>query len=218
METNKEIYSIITNGDAIKNLQPTILQDCIAYYNQKYPVKENFYDIKNDGELMDYMNKYILYGWIDKEKQEHIDTLKGFHEQYRTSSIEEIISTRLGTCIEQAKLIQYWFNLKGIENKMFCYRGANLGDPEDIRMHCLVLFHYQDSWYHFEHSALRKRGIYQFATLEEAIEKARKIFLKDFELKELTEIPAIPDGLTYEEFNQYVNSYPRFEVEKGRKI
>ncbi len=217
LEVYPNLYDIITNGEAIKNLEQTILKNCITYYNQKYPVKDNFYAIKNDQELMDYMNKYILYGWLDEEHQQHIDTLKDFRKQYCTSTIEEILNTKIATCIGQAKLMQYWFQLMGIENKLFCIRNIDSEqDTENIKMHCFVLFHYQDAWYHFEHNAIRKRGIYKFATLEEAIEKTAMKFLKEYDLKELTEIPTIPDGITYEEFNQYVSSFPRYEVDKGK--
>lgn len=219
METKENLYAIITDATKIENLEPTILEECIHYYNQKYPVQSNFYDIKTDGELMDYMNKYILYGWLDKEKHSHINTLKGFHEQYRTSSIEEILNTKLATCIGQAKLIQHWFQLKGIENKLFCLRNTSLEtDIHEIEMHCFVLFHYQENWYHFEHSATEKRGIYKFSTLEEAIENTTMKFLRRFHLKELTEIPSIPDGLTYQELNQYISSFPIYEVEKSKTI
>lgn len=43
-------------------------------------------------------------------------------------------------------------------------------------------------------------------------------FLRRFHLKELTEIPSIPDGLTYQELNQYISSFPIYEVEKSKTI
>ncbi len=218
VETKSDIYSIITNEEKIKEIEKTLLEDCIKYYNQKYPVKNNFYDIKTDGELMDYMNKNIVYGWLDSNKNEHIDTLKNFREEYRTSSIQEILTTKLAVCIGQAKLIQYWFQMMGIENKLFCFRNTILeNNTQDIQMHCFVLFHNQEYWYHFEHSAQRKRGIYRFETLEEAIDCTAKKFLTQFELKELIEIPFIPDGLTYDDFNDYLNQFERYEFEKGQK-
>ncbi len=206
---------LLTKEEKIKEVEKTILKDCIEYYNQKYPVKNNFYEIKNDSELMDYMNKFILYGWLDYEKNEHIDTLIDFKEKYRTSSVKEILDYGLGTCIEQAKLIQYWFTLMGIENKLFCYRTFDEEKTDDIKMHCFLLFHYQGFWYHFEHSIVRKRGIYKFSTLEEAIEKTTRKFLNEFDLKELIEIPTIPDFLTLKELNEYISSFEKKETEKG---
>lgn len=216
-EKYQDVASILINEEKVGHLEETILEECISYYNEKYSVKSYFYEIKNERELMDYMNKYILYGWVDYEYKEHIDNLKNFKELYRTNTIDQIITTKLGTCIEQAKLIKYWLDLMKIENKLFCIRGYET-EKDDVQMHCFVLFHYQDFWYHFEHSTIRKRGIYKFNTFEEAIEKTSKRFLKGFDLKEVTEIPTIPDRLTFEEFNQYVNTFPKYEVDKERKL
>lgn len=212
IERKENIEEIIRSEEKIKNLEKTILEDCISYYNQKYPVKENFLEIKTDGELMDYMNKYILYGWLDKEKKEHIDTLKGYQENYQTGSIEEILNFKLGTCIEQAKLIQYWFTKMGIENKLFCLR-SDSANNQDIKMHVFVLFQYKEYWYHFEHSAKRNRGIYKFPSLEEAIEKTSRKFLQSFDLKELTEIPSIPDHLSFNEFNLFVSQFESYKMD-----
>lgn len=216
METQKDFHSILVSEEKIKEVEKTILEDTIRYFNEKYPVKSHFYDIKTDGELMDYMNKNIVYGWLDSNKNEHIDTLKDFRSLYRTSSIEEILDSKIATCIGQAKLIQYWFSLQGIENKLFCLRNSLEVEQDEIEMHCFVLYHYQNFWYHFEHSAFRKRGIYKFATLEEAIEKTCAKFLEGYALKELVEIPTIPDGLTFQAFNEYVSQFETNEIEKEK--
>lgn len=63
-----------------------------------------------------------------------------------------------------------------------------------------------DKWYHFEHSNQVKRGIHEFDTVELAIED----FLSDFSPLNnhvLTEIPEIPDSLSFSEFNTYINNY-----------
>lgn len=119
----------------------------------------HFEDLKSDLELMNYMDINVEYGWVDKFGEKHLNNLKGFRENYRISSIDEIIRTGLGTCIEQAKLIKLFFDNIGLENKLYCYRGCETEEDfdKDVRMHCFVLFHYQDSWYHFEHANSNKK-------------------------------------------------------------
>ena len=114
----------------------------------------NFENIENDSQLMDFMNINIEYGWVDKYGLKHLNNLKGFRENYKTMSIEEILETGLGTCIEQAKLIKYFFDKIGLENKLYCHRGYETEEnfDKEVRMHCFVLFNYNDNWYHFEHS------------------------------------------------------------------
>lgn len=208
IEKKENIQEIIRNEEKIKELEKRILGECVFYYNKKYPVKDNFLEIKTDGELMDYMNKYILYGYLDKEKQVHINTLKEFKENFRIGSIEEILKIRVGTCIEQAKLIHYWFQKKDIESKLFCLKSVSFENiDQDIKMHIFVLFRYKEFWYNFEHSAESNRGIYKFSSLNEAMEKTSMKFLQSFASKKLIEIPSIPDYLTFDEFNLYVDQF-----------
>lgn len=58
----------------------------------------HFEDLKNDLQLMDYMNMNIEYGWIDQFGEKHLNNLRGFRKNYRISSIDKIIKTGLGTC------------------------------------------------------------------------------------------------------------------------
>lgn len=170
--------------------------------------KLHFYNLKNASQLMDYMNNNIEYGWIDQFGEKHYNNLKGFRENYRISSIETILKTRLGTCIEQAKLIKLFFDHIGLENRLYCYRKYETEKNFDteVKMHCFVLFYYEDNWYHFEHANYNKRGIHQYALLEDAI-NAEVNRHDETDIRELTEIPNIPDGITFQEFNQYVNNF-----------
>lgn len=171
---------------------------------------ELFFDnVKTPQELMDFMNMNIEYGWIDKQEKIHINTLKGFRENYRISSIEEMIKNGVGTCIEQAKMIKYFFDKIGIENKLYCHRSYETEEnfDKEVRMHCFVLFKYKDNWYHFEHSNRSKRGIHKYISLESAIKEITSGFEEHGDIRKLTEIDSIPDGLTFKEFNQFVNGF-----------
>lgn len=163
---------------------------------------------RTPNELMDFMKMNIQYGWIDKNGEKHLNNLKGFRENYRTSSIEEILRTNLGTCIEQAKLIKLFFDKMGIENKLYCYRRYETEEnfDKEVKMHCFVLFHHKDKWYHFEHSNSNKRGIHEFDSVESAI-KSEIDRHDENDIRELVEIPSIPSNLSFKEFNQYVNTF-----------
>ncbi len=168
----------------------------------------HFENIKNASQLMDYMNMNIEYGWIDKSGNKHLNNLKGFRENYRISSIDEILKTGLGTCIEQAKLIKLFFDKMGLETKLYCHRGYENADnfDKEVRMHCFVLYKCNDTWYHFEHSNRPKRGIHKYDNVEDAIKEITSGFNEN-DKRILTEIPEIPEGMSFKEFNEYVNSY-----------
>lgn len=211
VEHDNDIISLLNDGQKIKDLESHILKDCIDYYDdyfQANKIKQSFYDIETPNQLMDYMNKNIVYGWLDNQNIGHVENLKGFRENYRISSLDEILSTKLGTCIEQAKLIKNFFDRIGLENKLYCYRRYETEENFDseVRMHCFVLFYFQDKWYHFEHSNSNKRGIHEYDSIESAI-KAEIDRHDETDIRVLTEIPNIPDGLTFKQFNEYVNTF-----------
>lgn len=223
IEHYNDIIPLLKDGQRIKDLEDHILKDCINYYNiyfQVDKIKQSFYDIETDNELMDYMDKNIAYGWLDMQNNPHIDTLTGFRENYKTSSIEEILSSKIGTCIEQAKLIKNFFDRIGLENKLYCHRRYETGKlfDKEVRMHCFVLFHYQDKWYHFEHSNYDRRGIHKYDSIESAIEnEINRCSERDMLI--LTEIPDIPAGLTFKQFNEYVNTFePVSTYETPKKL
>ena len=168
-----------------------------------------FDDVKTANDLMDFMNINIEYGWVDKQGNKHINNLKGFRENYRISPIDEMLETGLGTCIEQAKMIKHFFDKMGIENKLYCHRSYENEEnfDKDVRMHCFVLFKYNDNWYHFEHSNRPKRGIHKYESIESAIQEITSGFEEHGDIRKLTEIDSIPSGLTFKEFNDFVNDF-----------
>lgn len=183
-------------------------------FNDSNYRKELFEQLKIDRELMQFMDSNVTYGWIDKDKFYHFNNLFNFRKNYRTSTIEEILKYGIGTCIEQAKLIKYFFDVIGLENKLYCHRTYEDNEPfNKIKMHCFVLFKYKDSWYHFEHSDSMKKGIHQYKTIEEALNNITSGFPVD-DIRVLTQIPLIPDNISYYEFNQYVNQFGEYQKEE----
>lgn len=195
----------------IKHPEIEELKDDVLFGAKVVALKnELFFDVvRTPQQLMDFMDINIEYGWVDKNEQTHIGNLKGFRENYRISSIDEMIKTGLGTCIEQAKMIKSFFDKMGIENKLYCHRSYETEEnfDKEVRMHCFVLFKYNDIWYHFEHSNRPKRGIHKYVSVEKAIEEITGGFEEHGDIRKLTEIDSIPDGLTFKEFNQFVNEF-----------
>lgn len=182
-------------------------------YNVNQDRLTEFLKLNSDTDLMNFMNQNITYGWKDCNQDLHFNNLKGFRESYRISSINEMLETGLGTCIEQAKLIKYFFDKIGLENKIYCHRRYETEENADneVRMHCFVLFKHNDYWYHFEHSNRPKRGIHKYESVESAIKDITSGF-EITDIRKLTEISEIPDGLTFKEFNEYVNQFDKENI------
>lgn len=182
----------------------------IEYNNGNNRLGE-YLNLKDENELMDFMNKNITYGWSDCSSKQHFNNLTNFRKNYVISSIEKAFETGLGTCIEQASIIKKFFDRIGFENKLYCHRSYEdeLNTDNDVRMHCFVLFKKDGKWYHFEHSNRPKRGIHRYDTEEQAINEITKGFEEHGDIRKLTEIDEIPNGLTFLEFNEYVNNFDK---------
>ena len=118
-----------------------------------------------------------------------------------------MLDTGLGTCIEQAKMIKFFFDEMNMENKLFCHRTYETEEnyDKDVKMHCFVLFKDNDKWYHFEHSMTPIKGIHEYDSLQEALDNITSKWKKNE--RTLAEIDSIPEGLSYREFNEFVNQF-----------
>lgn len=177
-------------------------------------------DIKNPEDILQFLEEHIQYGWLDMNKKEHIMTMKDFRKLYKTTTIEETIKAGMGICIEQIHLMHYLFNKIGIKNKMFCcriYEPDDYNNPEeDEHMHCFLLYYLNDKVYHMEHPNFNRIGIYEYNSEDEAIKAIVDYYI---ELREGKESPTkeffdVPPGLTFQEFNTYINNLDTENVYK----
>ena len=169
-------------------------------------------EIKTPNDILDFMNENIEYGWLDIDNNEHIKTMKHFRKIYRTSSIDETIYYRVGTCIEQVNLMHMLLNKINIPNKMYCtrvYEGKDFNNLEaEEHMHCFVLYFLNDKVYQIEHPNWEKVGIYEFNSEEEAIKEINDYYVEMAEGKSrpVTEFFEVKPGISFKEFNEYINS------------
>ena len=73
-------------------------------------IKSNLKKIKSIKDVLEFMKKNIKYGWLDINNKEHIGNMKNFRKLYRTSTLEEILTHKIGTCIEQVYLMNNLLN------------------------------------------------------------------------------------------------------------
>lgn len=165
-------------------------------------LEEIFNKIKNADELMDFLNKYITYGWISIDGEKKINTLEGVHTKYKINSLQQVFESGLGTCIEQAKLIQKFFNDNDYKTHIYCSKTQNL--KSEMLVHCYIIAEKDDKFIYFEHSHEKMRGIHYFNNLNDAYEFAKVNCYKS-EQREVTEIGELKDNLTFSEFIDYVD-------------
>ena len=180
----------------------------------------NIDDIKSPEDILKYMDN-IKYGWLDIDSNEHVGELKNFRKLYRTSSIEETLEHKIGTCIEQVYLMHTLLNKLNIENKMFCTRIYESNDFNDVEaeehMHCFVLYYLNDKVYQIEHPNPDRIGIYEFISEEEAINKINNYYveLSGGIPRPVTEFYEVIPNISFKEFNNYINSLDKEKYVKN---
>ena len=177
-------------------------------------------NIKKPLDILMFMYENINYGWIDINDEVHINNMKGFRKLYKTSSIEETLKRKVGTCIEQVYLMHTLLDNINMPNKMFCtriYEDENFNDLDsDEHMHCFVLYYDNGKVYQIEHPNRDRMGIHKFDSEEEAISKINKYYieLSGGYARPVTEFYEVEEGLSFKEFNNYIN---KLDKEKKNK-
>lgn len=170
----------------------------------------NMINIKTPSDILNYMDN-IEYGYIDLNGEKHINSLKGFRKNYRTLSIEQILEYKIGTCIEQVLLMHELLNTLNIKNKMFCtriYECGEINDDQEKHLHCFILYYNETGVHQIEHPNGERKGIYDFTDENNAIEEINKIYIEmsGGVSRPVTEYFDVKPGLSFKEFNDYINS------------
>ena len=166
-------------------------------------------------DMLRFFDETIEYGCVHSDGKRYVDSLGGhdFKEKYRTLSLEDSLSNRIGACFEQANISKYIYEVLGIQHKTACTRGFTKEHPypNDLYLvHCYVLGKWGNKVLNVEHSDTEKRGVYVYDSFEETMQETNAIFSEKFMLNGAEETRAdeytgyIPGGLTFLEFNQFV--------------
>lgn len=181
----------------------------------------DFSVIKSPEDVLKFIKSNIKYGWLDIMNKEHIGNMYNFRAYYRTSSLDEVLEHRFGTCIEQVYLMKVLLDSINIPSRMFCirvYEDDNNISYFDVFMHCFILYSLNNKVYHIENCNLTKLGIYEYDSYEEAINSISKYFimLSEGKWSTITEFFDLPYGMTFRELNNYMNDLDKNKI-KVRK-
>ena len=167
--------------------------------------------IKSAQDVYKFMDNNIEYGWIDINGNKHLYTMKDFRKIYRTMSIEQTLEHKLGTCIEQVNLMHYLLDMINVKNKMYCCRIFEPDDygnlEEEEHMHCFILYFENGKVYHMEHPNYVLKGIDEYNSESEAVDSIvnHYIKLRDGKQSPTKEFFEVPVGISFKEFNKYIN-------------
>jgi len=123
-------------------------------------------DISTPEQLLKWMSKNILYGWVGKDGKRHEGEVDGklFYKEYFLQSPEQLFKSKLGVCWDQVEFERTFF-------KRFKYKIHTVYyyNPND-NSHTFLAFEKPDGLYWFENSFFKKRGVHgPFKTLKEIV-------------------------------------------------
>lgn len=174
--------------------------------------KTSIETVKTLEDVFTYMKNNIRYGWLDINNCLHIGSMKNFRRLYQTMTLEDILSTGVGTCIDQVKLMKYLLDKINVPNKMFCTRIYEPNDFNDLEakehMHCFILCYQNNKVYHIEHPNWYNLGIHEYKDETTAINTINDYYIKlsGRVSRPVTEFTEIKNHLSFKEFNNYINS------------
>ena len=166
-------------------------------------------NINTPKDLLEYMKSNMKYGWIGFDGSIHVENLKDFRKLYRVASLNQIMETKLVTCVEAALFIKKWLENNKVECKIYCHRSYENEDNFDneVKMHIIILYKELDKWIHFEYTNRPEQGLHEYDSIEKALSTITEPFAKNSDVRILTEIKDIQCGLSFKELNNYVNSF-----------
>ena len=180
--------------------------------------------IKTPQDIMDFMNEHIDYGWLDINNEIHWRNMKDFRRLYRTASIDECLKDGLGICIEQVYLMHLLFDRIGIKNKMFCtriYEDESFNDLDSSEhMHCFVLYYLDGKVIQLEHPNVDRIDFYYYDSEEQAVNDINKYYIEmsGGVPRPVTEFFEVKPGLSFKEFNCYINSLGEYDFISEKNV
>ncbi|MDE6141226.1 MAG: hypothetical protein K2G03_01345 [Bacilli bacterium] len=198
------LFNLLGNFEEIMAKGEKYLNEAIKYYDILFPVSDNFSEVKDEFELMDYLNKEFLFGYLDSTDKIHANTLTDFKELYRTHDIPTIIEKGYATCIEYMQVISFALKRFGYDVRTFALRDINHLDT--YRFMFIIAFSKDEKWYIFEYTNSQKQNIFEFKDIDAYVHEYRANMEKSIEngQVELTEFESIPANLSYEELHKYL--------------
>lgn len=140
----------------------------------KIKLLEEYNNIKNPKELMEFMDQYIHYGMVDDEGKvyewEDKEYQKACVDKWYLKSAEDIIKCGYAHCWDQTELERDWFEKHNYEYKtIFVIFLHNTKYPYVCHSYLIYKDKENNTWNWFEHADYLNRGIHSFDYFEKCV-------------------------------------------------
>ena len=136
-------------------------------------------------EIMKVMSQ-IEYGWVDKNKNPHLELGEDFEENYQLQSPNELLKSKLGVCYDQVELERYYFSSHSEKVTTYCiiYEAP---DHHKTRTHTFLTYEKEGKHYWFEHAWEKFQGIHEYNSLMDLFLDVKEKFILEQVKEEVEE-------------------------------
>ena len=188
----------------------------------------NINEITTPHELMTFLDKSIRYGVIDNSDNKFYDSSTSdfqdaCNNSWKVRPVSQIINDGIGHCYDQVEVERFWFEKHNYIVKTFWISAYQKEIENSGFAHTYLMFKENGRWKLFEHADYKNKGIYEFDSLEKAIDwqasnqiEFAKSCVKPINKYDVAiyEYKKPQIGLTMREFLDHVVSGKQIDIEK----
>lgn len=128
------------------------------------------HNITNVGQLMNFMQDKMKYGFTDGDKvyTEGPEFGQQMAQHYQLKTGEDLVKSGYGVCWDFCELEREFCEQKQIPHECYFFLPF-LNHNEGGATHTFLLFEQNEKWHWFESAWQAYRGIWEYATKEEAL-------------------------------------------------
>lgn len=133
---------------------------------------EEYNNIKNPKELLDFMNKNIKYGFKYNNKI-YYGNEDVFFKKWKLNNVKDILINGYANCFEQTEIERDWFSNNNYEYKTY-FIIFLLDYENSYACHTYLAYKENNKWYHFENADESNKGIHEYKDLNSLIMSQKK--------------------------------------------
>ncbi len=147
-------------------------------------------NVNSPKELLEYMDKNFSYGFLDKDGNIHSvdddDFEEVWYDSYVLENYDDVLRTNTGNCFDMTEFEREWFTRNGYRVATF-FEMVVLPYENIYPTHSFLVYEKDDKYYHFEYSDFNNRGIHEYGSLEDLLNKQYNSYLKYLDEFNITE-------------------------------
>ena len=148
-------------------------------------VIEEYNKVKSPEELLTFMNRHLRYGFVGCNSgyvygfdDEDFGDVQYKENDWHLSSCSELLRECFGHCWNQTELERDWFDSHGYKTHTLFVWFYNEDETKSYPCHTYLVYEDNNKFYFFEHSDGANKGIYEFDSLDDAINYQRELHIK----------------------------------------